>query len=138
MRQLDDLPPEEQTRILKTRLKRAEKALSDAETALEARMHELHEANQELSLRESKLAQRLDIESRQLLSALSTTDMATIYGERGKEVVAYAGSTNLLGIPKGEPADLLKLMGALHTVDRHRILRVGFGVLSDSHPGHAV
>ncbi len=135
MRQLDDLPPEEQTRILKTRLKRAEKALSDAETALEARMHELHEANQELSLRESKLAQRLDIESRQLLSALSTTDMATIYGERGKQFVASAGSTNLLGIPEGEPADLLKLMGALHPLDRDRIMRVGFGFFSDLPPG---
>ena len=131
MKQLDDLPSDEQARILKVRLNRADAALNEAETALEARMHELHRANQDLSLRESILAQRLDIESRQLLSALSTTEMATIYGERGKEFVASAGSNNILGIPEGEPSDLLTLMGAVHPLDQDRMMRVARAFFSD-------
>ena len=41
MAQLEDLPLEEQVTILKARLERADKALLDAETALEGRMREL-------------------------------------------------------------------------------------------------
>ena len=75
---IDELPLEEQARILKLRLERANDALMEAETALEGRMRELDSANKELSRRESELAEKLDVESRQLLAALSTAQMATI------------------------------------------------------------
>ena len=125
MKKIEDLPLEEQSRILKLRLDRAERALLDAETALEARMRELDSANKELSQREAELAEKLDIEGRQLLAALSTANMATIYGEAGKPFTASEGSANLLGLPEGEAGSLEKLVAAIHPLDRNRIMRAG-------------
>lgn len=125
MSRIEDLPFEEQAHILKRRLDRAERALLDAETALEARMRELDSANQELSQREAQLAEKLDIEGRQLLAALSTANMATIYGEAGKPFTASAGSANLLGIPDGKEGSLEKLIAAIHPLDHNRIMRAG-------------
>lgn len=125
MKKIEDLPLEEQTHILKVRLDRAERALLDAETALEDRMRELDNANKELSQREGELAEKLDIEGRQLLAALSTANMATIYGEAGKPFTASAGSANLIGLPDGEASSLEKLIAAIHPLDRDRIMRAG-------------
>ena len=132
---LEDLPLEEQVKILKARFDRAERALHEAETALEGRMKELDAANKELSRRESELAERLDIESRQLLAALSTADMATIYGEAGKPFTGSEGSANLLGLPEGEEGDLEKLIGAIHPLDRARIMRAGMDFFRVLEPG---
>lgn len=125
MKGIDDLALEEQTRILTLRLDRAERALLDAETALEARMRELDSANKQLSKREAELAEKLDIEGRQLLVALSTANMATIYGEAGKPFTASEGSANLLGLPGGEAGSLERLVAAIHPLDRKRIMRAG-------------
>jgi len=65
MSTLDDLPADEQARILKLRLDRAQRALLDAETALEGRMRELDRANKDLSQRESELVEKLEIESQE-------------------------------------------------------------------------
>lgn len=135
MTQMDDLPFEEQARILKIRLERAERAQQEAETALESRMRELDAANKELSQRESELAERLDIESRQLLAALSTADMATIYGERDKPFTASAGSANLLGLADDEEGSLEKLAAAIHPLDRDRITRSGLLFFTKLEPG---
>lgn len=135
MTPLEDLPLEEQVRILKVRFDRAERALIEAETALEGRMHELDAANKELSRRESELAERLDIESRQLLTALSTAKMATIYGETGKAFSASEGSSNLLGLPKDEEGSLEKLVGAIHPLDRSRIMKAGIDFFQAMEPG---
>ena len=135
MTPLEDLPLEEQVRILKTRFDRAERALLEAETALEGRMHELDAANKELSRRESELAERLDIESRQLLTALSTASMATIYGEAGKSFSASEGSANLLGLPEGESGSIERLIGAIHPLDRSRIMRSGMEFFQVLEPG---
>ncbi|MEM7702381.1 MAG: response regulator [Pseudomonadota bacterium] len=125
MTPLEDLPLEEQLRILKARHDRAQMALEDAETALEGRMRELDAANKQLSQRESELVERLDIESRQLLAALSTANMATIYGETGKAFSASEGSANLLGLPAQDNATIEHLVGAIHPLDRSRIMRSG-------------
>lgn len=135
MTPLEDLPLDEQVLILKARLDRAERALREAETALEGRMRELDTANKELSQRESELAERLDIESRQLLAALSTTEMATIYGERGKAFTASEGSANLLGLPWGEDGSLERLVTAIHPLDRSRIMRAGMEFFQTFTPG---
>ncbi|MEO0591519.1 MAG: response regulator, partial [Pseudomonadota bacterium] len=135
MTPLEDLPLDEQVRILKARFDRAERALSETETALEGRMRELDTANKELSRRESELAERLDIESRQLLTALSTTEMATIYGERGKAFTASEGSANLLGLPEGEVGSLDKLVASIHPLDRTRIMRAGMDFFRTLTPG---
>ncbi|MEM6584501.1 MAG: response regulator [Pseudomonadota bacterium] len=135
MTPLEDLPLEEQVRILKTRFGRAERALLEAETALEGRMRELDAANKELSRRESELAERLDIESRQLLAALSTASMATIYGETGKPFTASEGSANLLGLPEGDKGSLERLIGAIHPLDRSRIMRAGMEFFQVLEPG---
>ncbi|MEO1729572.1 MAG: response regulator [Pseudomonadota bacterium] len=135
MTPLEDLPLEEQVRILKLRYERAQRALNEAETALEGRMNELDAANKELSRRESELAERLDIESRQLLAALSTTNMATIYGESGKPFTASEGSANLLGLPEGQEGSLEKLVEAIHPLDRSRILRAGMDFFQTLKPG---
>ena len=92
MTPLEDLPLEEQVRILKARFDRAERALLEAETALEGRMRELDAANKELSRRESELAERLDIESRQLLAALSTARRAIL--STGWAIVVCGGDVN--------------------------------------------
>lgn len=122
---MDEVPSEERIRILTIRLGRAERALHDAETSLEARMRELDRANKELSQRESELAEKLDIRSRQLLAALSTANMVTIYGEKGQDFVASSGAGTLLGLPAGEDVTLEKLTGAIHPLDRVRIMRAG-------------
>ncbi|MBT8431260.1 MAG: histidine kinase, partial [Altererythrobacter sp.] len=125
MASLEDLSPEEQARILKLRLERAERAQLDAEVALEGRMRELDRANTELSQRESELAKKLDVESRKLLAAQSTAQMATIYGEKGKPFTASEGAGVLLGLPDHEEGTLEKLIAAIHPLDKDRILRVG-------------
>ncbi len=135
MTALDDLPLEEQARILKIRLDRAERALLDAETALEGRMRELDSANKALSQRESELVQKLNIESRQLLAAQTTAQMATIYGEKGKPFTASQGTGHLLGLPTGEEGSLEKLIGALHPLDRDRIMRDAIAFFTTLKPG---
>jgi len=135
MASLEDLPPEEQVRILKIRLERAERAQRDAETALEGRMKELDRANTELSRRESELVEKLDVESRKLLSAQSTAKMATIYGEKGKPFTASEGTGVLLGLPDGQEGSLDKLIGAIHPLDRDRILRDGAEFFTSLKPG---
>lgn len=135
MTPLEDLPPEEQARILAIRLDRAERALIDAETALEARMRELDRANKDLSQRESELVEKLDIESRQLLAALSTASMATIYGEKGKQFTASSGAGKLLGLPDGEEANVEKLVAVIHPLDRDRIMRSAVEFFTRMKPG---
>lgn len=135
MTRLEDLPPEEQARILAIRLDRAERAQLEAETALEARMRELDRANKDLSQRESELVEKLDIESRQLLAALSTANMATIYGEKGRPFSASSGAGALLGLPDGEEATVDALMNALHHLDRDRIIRTAFQFFTEMQPG---
>ena len=135
MASLEDLPLEEQARILKVRLERAERAQRDAETALEGRMKELDRANTELSRRESELVEKLDVESRKLLAAQSTAQMATIYGEKGKPFTASEGTGVLLGLPDGQEGSLETLVGAIHPLDRDRILRDGAEFFTSLKPG---
>ena len=135
MQRLEDLPLEEQVRILKLRLDRAERAQHDAETALEGRMRELDRANRDLSQRESELVEKLDIESRKLLAAQSTARMATIYGEKGKPFTASKGTGALLGLPEGEEGSLDKLMTAIHPLDRDRIMRDAVSFFTQLQPG---
>lgn len=138
MDRLEDLPIEERERILSLRLDRAQRALTDAESALEQRMRELDRANRELSKRETELVERLGIESRQLLNALSTANMATIYGEKGKPFTASSGAGELLGLPAGEDGSLEKLVAAIHPLDRERIMRSGVEFFTKLEPdvGH--
>ncbi len=135
MKPSQDIPPEELARILQSRLDRAERALHEAETALEGRMKELDSANKELSRRESELAERLDIESQQLLSALSMADMAAIFGETGKTFSASEGSANLLGLPGGELGSVEKLIESLHPLDRNRMMNAAIEFFRDLDPG---
>ncbi len=135
MNGLDDIPVEERARILAVRLDRAERALRDAETALEGRMRELDTANKELSQRESELVEKLDIESRKLLSAQTTAQMATIYGEKGQPFTASQGTGKLLGLPTGEEGSLEKLVGALHPLDRDRMMRDGVAFFTQLESG---
>lgn len=135
MTPLEDLPAEEQARILAIRLDRAERALLDAESALEARMHELDRANKELSQRESELVEKLDIESRQLLAALSTANMATIYGEKDKPFSTSSGAGQLLGLPDDNEATVEKLIEAIHPLDRDRIMRSAMEFFTQMQPG---
>lgn len=135
MTPLEDLPSEEQARILALRLDRAQRALTDAETALEARMHELDRANKELSQRESELVEKLDIESRQLLAALSTADMATIYGEKDKPFSASSGAGRLLGLPENTEATVETMISAVHPLDRDRIMRLAVEFFTRMEPG---
>lgn len=135
MTQLEDLPIEEQAAILAKRLDRAEKALLDAETALEARMRELDTANKDLSQRESELVEKLDIESRQLLAALSTANMATIYGERDKPFRASSGAGEILGLRPDEEPTPANLISAIHPLDRERILRSATEFFTQMEPG---
>ena len=137
MSRLEDLPLEEQVAILTTRLARNEKALRDAETALEARMKELYKANQDLSLREKDLAQRLEIESSLLLGALSNAQMAVAYGERERGFTASDSAAALLGLGEGEEANLEKLIAQIHPLDRSRMLREGMAFFREMTAGIA-
>ncbi|MEC7534475.1 MAG: histidine kinase, partial [Pseudomonadota bacterium] len=92
MDKMEDLPPQRRAEILAARLERSQRALSDAENALESRMKQLFRANQDLSLRESELARKLEIESTLLLGALSTIGMATVYGERERGFTLSEGA----------------------------------------------
>ncbi|MEO9461358.1 MAG: response regulator [Marinomonas sp.] len=120
---LEELPLEERARILAIRLDRAERALLETETALESRMRELDSANKELSRRESELAERLNIESRQLLAALSTANMATIYGEKDRPFSASGEAAQLLGLAPGSELTPDLLIKAIHPLDQERIVR---------------
>ena len=134
---LKDLPPAQRADILAARLERSERALRDAETALENRMKELFKANQDLGLREKELAQKLEIESSLLLGALSTAQMATIYGERERGFSVSDSAASILGLPEGEEATLEKLMSSLHPLDRERMVREGMLFFSKMEPGIA-
>lgn len=125
MTELGDLPPSQREDILAARLERSQRALHEAETALEKRMKELFKANQDLRLREQELAQKLEIESSLLLGALSTVQMATIYGERERGFSVSESAASMLGLPKGEGATLERLQASLHPLDRDRMMREG-------------
>lgn len=137
MTELEDLPPSQRAEILATRLERSERALREAETALEKRMKELFRANQDLSLRERELAQKLEIESSLLLGALSTAQMATIYGERERGFSVSDSAAPMLGLPQGEDATLERLVDSLHALDRDRMMREGMLFFSQRKPGVA-
>ncbi|WP_187336157.1 response regulator [Novosphingopyxis iocasae] len=123
MTSLAELPAEQRADILEARLERSERALEAAETALEARMKDLFRANQELKLREQQLAQKLEIESALLLGALSTVQMAAAYSEKDRGYSISESAAPLLGLSAGEEATLEKIVGALHPLDRKRIMR---------------
>ena len=123
MTSLAELPAEQRADILEARLERSERALEAAETALEARMKDLFRANQELELREQQLAQKLEIESALLLGALSTVQMAAAYSEKDRGYSISESAAPLLGLSAGEEATLEKIVGALHPLDRKRIMR---------------
>lgn len=131
----DDIPAQERAEILQIRLNRAERALQEAETALEARMRDLYQANQELSRRESDLAERLEIESRQLLRAQATAKMATIFGQKGKPFTASRAANDLLGLPQDDEPMLEKLVAALHPLDASRMMRTGLDFFRKMPPG---
>ena len=86
-------------------------------------MKDLFRANQELELREQQLAQKLEIESALLLGALSTVQMATAYSEKDRGYSISESAAPLLGLSAGEEATLEKIVGALHPLDRKRIMR---------------
>lgn len=125
MDRIEDIPAERRAEILAARLERSERALREAETALESRMRELYHANQALRRRESDLAQKLEIESALLLGALSNAQMAAAYGERDRGFTASATAGSLLGTNDGEEATLEMLLEAIHPLDRERIMREG-------------
>ena len=137
MTELDDLPPAQRAEILAIRLDRSERALREAETALDKRMKELFKANQNLGLRERELAQKLEIESSLLLGALSTNQMATIYGERERGFSVSESAASLLGLPPGEEATLERLLDSLHALDRERMMREGLEFFQIKEPGRA-
>lgn len=137
MSRLEDLPPSQKAEILAARLSRSERALREAETALERRMKELFRANQNLSLREKELAQKLEIESSLLLGALANAQMATAYGERERGFSVSDSAGLILGLPKGEDATLENLVASLHPLDRDRIMRQGFAFFREIEPGKA-
>ena len=61
--------------------------------------------------------------------------MATIYGEKGKPFTASEGAGVLLGLPDGQEGSLDKLIGAIHPLDRDRILRDGAEFFTSLKPG---
>ncbi|MDG6080292.1 response regulator [Erythrobacter litoralis] len=134
---MSNLPAEQRAEILEKRVARSERALRDAEAALEKRMRELFEANEELQVRESELARRLAIESSLLLSALDTVSMVTIYGERDRGFTISSGAAAMLGLPSGSQAELLHLIQSLHPLDKERILREGNAFFKDAEVGTA-
>tara|TARA_A100001391_G_scaffold43863_1_gene25493 strand:+ start:113 stop:1747 length:1635 start_codon:yes stop_codon:yes gene_type:complete len=123
--------------VLFARLERRERALRDAETALENRMKELYRANQDLRLRESDLAQKLEIESALLLGALSNAQMAAAYGERDRGFTVSDSAGSILGTSEGEDPTLEKLVETIHPLDRDRILREGTQFFRDRPTGVA-
>lgn len=137
MDKMDDIPAERRAEILATRLERSERALRGAEAALEKRMKELFRANQDLSLRQSELARKLEIESALLLGALSTIRMATLYGERERGFTMSESAGPILGLADGEEPTIEKLAATLHPLDRDRIMRVGLAFFSEAEPGVA-
>ena len=119
---LDELPAERQAEILARRLHRAEAALREAESALEGRMRALDKANRDLTLREEELVRRLDIESRQLLSAQRTAGIASIYAAPGEPVAASPQLASILGLPADQPVSPESVLTVVYPLDRARIL----------------
>ena len=118
----EDLPPEKREAILSRRLARAQTALSEAEKALEGRMRELASAYDELRVREGELAERFDMQSRQLLAAQRTSGFATIFGRSGEPFQSSAQLNDILGFPPERllvPADVIS---RIHPLDRNRII----------------
>lgn len=118
----EDLPPKEREAILSRRLLRAQTALSEAEKALEGRMRELASANYKLKVREEELAERLDIQSRQLLAAQRTSGFATIFGRAGEPFQSSAQLNDILGFPVGHTLVPLDVISRIHHLDRNRIV----------------
>lgn len=118
----EDLPPQEREAILSKRLVRAHTALSEAEKALEGRMRELASANAELRVREEELAERLDIQSRQLLAAQRTSGFATIFGRSGEPFQNSSQLNDIFGFPAGRALAPSDVVSRIHHLDRSRIV----------------
>lgn len=118
----EDLPAEEREAILSKRLVRAQTALSEAERALEGRMRQLASANDDLRVREEDLAERLDIQSRQLLAAQRTSGFATIFGRTGEAFQSSAQLNDIFGYPAERDLAPPDVISRIHPLDRKRIV----------------
>lgn len=108
--------------LLERRLSRAQRALHEAETALESRMRELAKANLALKQREEELAERLELENRQLLSAQRVGGFATIVGIPGQPFQSSPELNSVLGYPLGMRLEPEHVIARIHSLDRRRMI----------------
>lgn len=112
----------ERIALLERRLSRSQRALSEAESALETRMRELAKANASLKQSEEELAERLQFESKQLIAAQKVGGFATIVGRPGEPFQSSPELNRILGFPVGMRLEVEHLVSRMHNLDRTRIL----------------
>ena len=108
--------------LLERRLNRSQRALNEAESALESRMRELAIANDSLRQSEEELAEKLQIESKQLIAAQKVGGFATIVGRPGQPYQASPELNSILGFPTGMRLSVDHLVSRFHKLDRARVL----------------
>lgn len=121
LKEISQLDPEQQIRLLSRRLKRSENAREEAERLLERRARELALANSELLQREERLRDRLDFNIRQLLAAQRAAAVATIYRVRGGKTALSPEFGSLLGLPPEREVTPDLLLTCTLPIDRRRI-----------------
>lgn len=109
--------------LLERRLSRTQRALHEAETALESRMRELASANSSLKQREEDLAERLQLESKQLIAAQKVGGFATVVGRPGMDYQSSPELNSILGYSVGIKMDVEHVVSRIHPLDRKRILK---------------
>lgn len=118
-----DQDPQEKIALLERRLLRSQRALKEAETALELRVRELAQANSSLKQREEELAERLQLEGKQLIAAQRVGGFATIVGRPGMAYQSSPELNRILGFSPGMKIEVEHLISRIHPLDRRRILK---------------
>ena len=134
-RQIEGLPEERQVALLLRRLERSERARQDAEVLLESRARELDRINKELLRREEDLRDQLDLNTRQLLAAQRTANIATLFRERGGEFVFSPEFARLIGAKPDELIDAPSLLECIHPLDRDRVAKMESHFYTEHPPG---
>ncbi|SPJ32457.1 response regulator [Kushneria phyllosphaerae] len=107
---------------LRRRLQRSESAREEAETILEQRNRELWHANRELMAREGDLLKRLNRESRLLLRAQRTAQMASFHIDRDGNFSASPEFQQLMGLDEGHRPDSQTFLDKAHRLDRGQVM----------------
>jgi signal transduction histidine kinase/DNA-binding response OmpR family regulator len=121
---------------LKLRLRRERAARLEAESLLEQKSRELHDAVKGSQQLAEKLKNTVEVQTRELLSAQRVTKLGTFRWDTGEDQFQWSeGSRDVLGLaPSDAVASFAHLLALIHVDDRY-LMRQLLGQLDDQDDG---